>query len=106
MIESLASRQQGKTRTANERVMPGRPVTYPDVLRVLPDDETRSCALSRFREAGFSADSFGHRRGARVAMAEALTSTEDWLEVEHPRRTRERDAIRAVRRRLEQEIWP
>lgn len=76
--------------------------SLPDVLRVLPDPETRSLALSRFRDRGFSLDSFS-RPAARAAMAEALTRAEDWLELDHPRRTGERAAIRRVRRALESE---
>ena len=106
MLDTTASRHIEKTAVAEVRAGAGPRVTYPEVLRVLPDDETRSYALSRFREAGFSADSFAHRPRARRAMVEALTSAEDWLEVEHPRRVRDRDAVRAVRRCLEQEVCP
>lgn len=81
-------------------------VGYPDVLRVVQDDETRSYALRCFRDSGFSADSFAHRRAAREAMAGALTLTEDWLEAEHPRRVADRVALRGVRRALELELWP
>lgn len=57
-------------------------VSWPEVLRAVPRDETRSYALSRFRDSGFSADSFGHRRTAREALCEALIATEDWIEAE------------------------
>ena len=86
---------------------------WPDVLRVLQDDEARSFALSRFRASGFSPDDFGRVRRAREAMADVLTRAEDWLEmlgVDGRRRgaTFEglRIAIREVRRRLEWELWP
>jgi hypothetical protein len=85
---------------------PQKPVTWRDVLRCLPDDQTRSYALSRFRESRFDADSFATRIAARAALADALTATEDFLEVEHPRREGDRLAIRDVRRRLETEVWP
>lgn len=81
-------------------------VTWADVVRALADDETRSCALSRFRDSGFSADSFGHRTEARRSLMEGLVRAEDWLEAEHPRRERERAALRDVRRRLEWELDP
>jgi hypothetical protein len=71
---------------------------------VLLDDETRSYALSGFRQAGFSADDFGHLRKARENMAEMLTLAEDMVESRHPRR--DRSAMRALRRRLELELWP
>jgi hypothetical protein len=66
--------------------------------------------MGRFRDSGFSADSFGAKtlattRATREAMAAALTATEGWLEYEHPAYA-ERDSIRAVRRRLEWELWP
>lgn len=64
-------------------------LTWPDVVRVLPEPETRSYALSRFRDSGFDADSFGHRRAAREAMASALTRAEDWLEITYLAMTRQ-----------------
>jgi hypothetical protein len=39
-------------------------------------------------------------------MGEALTATEDWLELEHPRWTEDRVVLKALRRRLELELWP
>lgn len=108
-----APRDPGKTSSDFLLRAAGGPVAWRDVLAVLQDDETRSYALSRFRDAGFSADAFGHRRAAREALADALTRTEDWLEyreVDHPRRAHwyrpQREAIRGVRRRLEWELWP
>lgn len=81
-------------------------VTWAEVLRCLgPGAETRALAISHFRKAGFSADSFAHKTKARQAAAAALTAAEDWLEVEHPR-AGERAAVRLVRRRLETECWP
>jgi hypothetical protein len=81
------------------------------VVAALHTDETRSYALSRFRDAGFSPDSFGRLRNAREAAADALAHAEDWLElreVERPRRAHwyrpQREAIRAVRRRIELEL--
>jgi hypothetical protein len=53
---------------------PKRRVAWPDVLRCLDRDQTRSLALSRFRDSGFNADSFGHSNKARLAMAEALAA--------------------------------
>ena len=82
-------------------------VCWRDVVRVLPDPETRSYALSAFRGSGFDADSFGHKTKAREALADALTRAEDWLELTYPRSPRrqaERTAIRELRRRLEGEL--
>jgi hypothetical protein len=76
-------------------------VTWPHVLRALDRDETRSYALNLFRSSGFYAESFGHLQQARQAVAAALTATEDWAEMAHPRW--DRTAIRDVRRRLELE---
>jgi hypothetical protein len=113
VIDSTASPHIEKNSAAKSRASREAPTTWPDVLRCLPEDETRSCAIGRYRDAGFAADSFGHRRNAREAMADALTRTEDWLEyreVDLPRRAHlyraERDAIRDVRRRLEWELYP
>jgi hypothetical protein len=76
-------------------------VTWPEVLRALDRDETRSMALNQFRTSGFNADSFRRLIDARRCLARALTAAEDWVELEHPRWGR--TGIRAVRRRLELE---
>ena len=94
----------GKTASAKAKAFAGTPVTWPEVLRALQTDRARSTALTRFREAGFSADDFGHVRKAREALAEALTRTEDMHA--GPSSRPERVAIRDVRRRLEVELWP
>jgi hypothetical protein len=39
-------------------------------------------------------------------MAEALTATEDWLELEHPRWKEDRALLKLLRRVLEIELWP
>jgi hypothetical protein len=123
MLHSSARRIE-KTGVGKRVAAVGRPIMWPDVLRVLTEDETRSYAMNLFSRSGFSADEFGSGetsrgarrarwRGAREAMADALTRTEDWLEyqgIDHPRRAHrydaERVAIRDVRRRLEWELWP
>lgn len=92
---------------ASESVRPAQSVLrWPDVLRCLQTDKTRSYVLHRFRACGFSASSWW-RRSARRKMAELLTAAEDGLE--HARACAEvadRVAIRTARRRLEQELWP
>lgn len=78
----------------------------PDVLRAVPGDEARSLALEHYRGTGFGPDDFGRHRAARQAMADSLTRTEDRLELQGSRYDAERIGIRAVRRRLERELWP
>jgi hypothetical protein len=82
----------------------GTLLRWPDVLSVLATDGARERALRLYREAGFSPNDFERLR-ARAAMANALSRTEDWLELEGGHR-RERAVIRDVRRRLEWEVWP
>lgn len=100
-----ASRHTEKTEVRDRASASGRAIGWPDVLRVLPGPETRSYAVALVRRAGFSADAFGHLREARAVVADALTRTEDWLEIRGGH-VRERAAIRDLRRRLERELWP
>lgn len=102
-----------KPASKNPQPAPKRPITWPDVLRVLTADETRSYALNHYRHAGFTPDQFGHLRNARETLSDALTSTEGWLEMQSvdgrrrgERYESERIALREVRRRLELELWP
>jgi hypothetical protein len=77
--------------------------TWPAVLRCLGRDTVRKFAVDQIRTRGFSADSFGLRAN-RELVAEALTRTEDWLELSHPQWP-ELEAIRVVRRALELELF-
>lgn len=91
-------------------------VCWRDVVRVLPDPETRSAVVASLRASGFDPDSFARRIGARRVVADALTRTEDALELAEldaggsgRGRRREilaeqRAAIRELRRRLEGEV--
>lgn len=119
--------------TPNAR--PGR-VEWIHVLGALGEDQTRStawaylaCSLkrldnsttqpkplaSRLGPQGLpapdpsvvqrAADTWTHR-ATREAVCNALTFVEDWLEYQHPGRRAERTKLRAVRRRLEEELWP
>jgi hypothetical protein len=82
-------------------------VAWPDVLRAVQSAKARERALVRYRTAGFTPDDFAAKRAAREAMADALTRTEDDLELNPGRDAQAtRAAIRAVRRRLEVELWP
>lgn len=113
MNQTGLSRTGIKTASEKTQRTAGSVFGWPDVLRVLQDDEARSYATTRYRAAGFGPDDFARSRAAREAMADALTRTEDWLEmlgVDGIRRgaklEAERAAIRDVRRRLETELWP
>jgi hypothetical protein len=83
-------------------------VTWPEVLRALGRDSVRSYALDQLKRRGFSPVFFGAGSGARPtreAVADALSATEGWLELEHPKYP-ERKTTKTVRRRLEVELWP
>ena len=109
-VSSLSSaRTRIKTAVADRRVRPESIIGWVDVLRAVQTDEARRLAMAHYRARGFEPDDFEHRRQARAAMADALTRTEDWLELagrDIESRRRERAAIRNVRRRLEWELWP
>jgi hypothetical protein len=94
-----------KTASAAKPRPVGRALQWREVLRAIPSDDALSVALSRYRAGGHTPDDFATRRSARIALATALTACEDWLESEHPGRRSERAAARAVRRRLECELW-
>jgi hypothetical protein len=81
-------------------------LTWPAVLRCLGGPKTRERACSLFAAAGFTPDHFMAKRAAREAMAGVLSRVEDWLELERPGARQDRSEIRAVRRRLELELWP
>lgn len=78
---------------------------WPDVLRAVPGSKTRSWLIQQYKDSGFNADSFATRKG-REAMANALTATEDWLEIRGTIGARARSRVRDLRRRLELELWP
>lgn len=86
----------------------GRIATWPDVVRAVPDPSTRSRLASAIREAGFSLDSLPTRSAARGALADALTREEDRIELRRscPAQRAELDALRALRRAIEVEVWP
>jgi hypothetical protein len=83
-----------------------RRLAWPEVLRVIQGDWARSFVLARFREAGFSGDSWADRK-SREFMAGLLSAAEDTLELRAQGHViaAERAAIRALRRRLELELW-
>jgi hypothetical protein len=85
---------------------------------VLPGDAARFGLVASVKASGFDADSFATKRRARELVADGLTRLEDRLELEaidaggygrglrRAELTRQRETIRGVRRRLEQELWP
>lgn len=82
-------------------------VSAADVRRALAlDAETRTVAMVSFGRAGGDLDRWGP--SDRRRMADALTHAEDGLEAQRPTASRAAacTAIRAVRRRLEAEVWP
>jgi hypothetical protein len=83
-----------------------RVVSWPALLGCLSGAAARERFLRCYREAGFSPDQFGAVRSAREAAADALSRTEDWLEVTNPGPRSGASAIRTVRARLETELWP
>ncbi len=107
MIPSEAS-ARNRTKTAFEKTgrTQGGVLGWSNVLAALPGDDARSLALGCYRSAGFGPDDFARLRGARMAMADALTRAEDVLEIRGTRYDPERERIRAIRRRLERELWP
>jgi hypothetical protein len=82
------------------------PVTWREVSQVLQDERTRSLVTGQIKLAGFTLDHLASLKTARICLAAALTAAEDLYETEHPKRTTDRGAIAALRRRLELELWP
>jgi hypothetical protein len=74
---------------------------WPLVVRGLGCLPSRPSVERRYRTAGFKPDHLATKKAARIALANALTATEDQLETEHPLRTRERTALRDLRRQVE-----
>jgi hypothetical protein len=106
------SRDRGKHAARTEPRPLGARLAWPDVLRAVQGDEARSRLLGLYRAAGFTPDDFGGggsrgNRAAREALSDALVRTEDMLEGRHGRLAAdERARVRALRRRLEGELWP
>jgi hypothetical protein len=105
-VDLTASRRIGKTRVADRETSLGRSIAWPDVLRVLSADRTRSRVLERYRAAGHTPDAFGTSRASRACMADTLARAEDALEIGGSSTRMERAAIRDLRRRLEMELEP
>lgn len=103
--DSGAARRIEKARVKKAKPSPGSRLSWPEVLRCLSSDETRSCVATWLRGTCFSPDTFATSRLDRRFVAVALSKAEDQLELRGPATKPERERIRAVRRRLEWEIW-
>ena len=75
---------------------------YSHVVREL--GESRDRVLGRFSALGGKRDRWA--RVDREAMSEALTRSEDAIEIEGGKTAPLRAALKAARRRLELELWP
>jgi hypothetical protein len=109
-IEKMASadRDASPGRRSSSRTTSGlfRVVTWPDVVGALARESTRGLVLAQYKASGFTPDDFAHKRPAREELADALTRAEDRIETSSSSASREREALRDVRRRLERELWP
>ncbi|MBK6694810.1 MAG: hypothetical protein IPG50_21765 [Myxococcales bacterium] len=99
------SRRLEKTSSQKSTPSPGTPIAWPEVLRAVLAAETRLRVTERYRASGFTPADFGTRRRAREAMSVALARVEDWLELEKPG-AGDRFRLKALRQRLEKELWP
>jgi hypothetical protein len=79
---------------------------WSEVYGALWEDSTRSRVLEAMRAQGITTNMIASQPTARLALADILSATEDWLELSKPKASLERKAIRVVRRKLEWEIWP
>lgn len=106
--ETYTETAQPKTAAKNSHAPRRRRVRWADVLRAMPDSKTLRMFLGLMANSGITASSWNDGskdRAPRVAMAEALTRTEDWLEGRNALRS-QGPAVQEVRRRLECELWP
>lgn len=81
-------------------------VTWPEVLRALPDDQSRSLALKGFRDRGFTAESFASQTEVREVLVEDLVKLEDAYEFRRGKFAAVSADVKALRRRLELELYP
>jgi len=92
---------------------PLRRVTLREALATLGEhDRARALVMGRFKALGGELDHVDGVRAHRVRLVDALTFAEDRIELAdagHARafdRSADRQALRALRRRLELELWP
>lgn len=112
MLDSATNDEAASKPRSKSAARAKKRVSWPDVLRAVQDEKRRFIVSYALRSSGFDADSFGHKREARVTAAEALVRLEDALEDQASNRRKHNPArdeasrIREVRRRLELELWP
>lgn len=75
--------------------------TWREVVRAIPDPETRSSVSAKYKEAGFSMDEFEHSKTAQKALLKLLIRLEDAEE-----RIRKEHPARKFRRQLEIALYP
>lgn len=87
---------------------PEVPVTWREVRKVVSDGQALSSLVSKLAAAKFSVYQVDGNLGARLVLLESLIRVEDKLEMEGRGKLWDahRLSIRAVRRRLECEVWP
>ena len=91
-----------KTASRKTAAAPGTRFEWSDYLRATPDLKARQRLADNLRAAGITLDAVGHPNNTAIVAA-AVTSVEDWLELERPSetRTQTREALRTIRRSLE-----
>lgn len=97
----------GKTGTQIRARRAGTRLGWPDILAAVQDAAERSALVTAIRDAGFSIDDFANVNKPREIACSWLTLYEDRLEVVRGGvAASERARCRAVRRRLELELFP
>ncbi len=96
-----------KTVVKNSAGRVGSRFGWREVLGAVQDSAARSGLVGSLRDAGFTADDFASVNKARDIVCTWLSRYEDSLEgVQGRLRAEERARVRAVRRRLELELFP
>lgn len=108
IVDPGAVPDMGKTSSEILASTQGRAIGWSEVVAFVPDDgPPRALVVGALRSGGFSPDAFAHGRTAREAVLEGLVRAEDLLELTRgPLAAAHWGRVRAVRRRLELELWP
>jgi hypothetical protein len=91
------------TRRRARRTPQKQAESWGSLSKLLPE-RTRIEVVARFRARG--GDFARWERLDREHLCNAMTATEDWIELQHPGWKTDRDELRTARRRLECELWP
>lgn len=104
--ENASTPDQAKPRSRKPGTPASRQTKPRDVLAVLAlDERVRSEVMAGFKARGGSLDRW--QRADAEAMADSITRAEDAIETRLGGKwTATREALRAIRRRLECEAWP